>query len=365
MALTVSATNSEVPHTVNVIYNQMLLENARPLAPYFVGTKAGSMNKNGGSPVIEWRRFNTSADNASGIAPTVSALAELQGEAAYMQARSASTVHQTFVTATMSKYGQFFVLNEEVDVYSPNGTMAGITRTLSISAGRSLNQLQRDIVEENSTQVLAGGVASDGVVVSAVTVGDLNGVINTLARNSAMPFTPMTPGSPNTGTTPIMPGFWAICHPDVAYDVSNLTGFSDVSNYSSQTQTVPGEFGVYTGAGYACRFIQTPDASIDADAGGTKGSTGLRGTSDVDLYTISIYGQDAIGSVGLGTSHGDGIYRPGEDMPNIEMIAKSRGSGGTSDPFNEIMTIAWKSFHAGAVLNSNWSRAIRVGATAL
>ena len=195
MALTVSATDTEVQKPVNVIYQQMLLRNARPLAPYYLGTSPGELVEHGGSATMKWRRYNTSADNASGIAPTVTALSELTGNASYMQGRDADTAHFTDVTAAVSKYGQFFILNEEVDVFLPNGTMAGITRTLSISAGRSLNQLQRNVGEDNATLVYAGNVASDGLVASAITANSLKQVLNTLTKNSGMPFSPMSTGS--------------------------------------------------------------------------------------------------------------------------------------------------------------------------
>lgn len=367
MALTVSATDTEVQKPVNVIYQQMLLENARPLAPYFVGTTPGQIQQNGGSATIKWRRYNTSADHASGIAPTTSALSELTGEASYMQGRSSSTVHFSDVTAAVSKYGQFYILNEEVDVFLPNGTMAGITRTLAISAGRSLNQLQRNVAEDNLTIVQAGGAASDGANSSKITLAAIASVVNTLARNSAMPFAPMATGSQNIGTVPLLQAFWGINHPDVAYDVTQLgSSFTSVEKYAGQVQTLPGEYGAVSVGGYAVRFVQTPDASIDVDSGATVGSSGLRANSEnVDLYTTVIYGQDCLGSVGLGTSFADGIYRAGDDVAPIQMIAKGRGSGGTSDPFDEISTLAWKSWHAGAELNSNWGRAIRSGATSL
>jgi N4-gp56 family major capsid protein len=147
--------------------------------------------------------------------------------------------------------------------------------------------------------------------------------------------------------------------------VSGLTGFKSVETYAGQTATVQGEFGYYARAGRGCRFVMSEDASIDANAGAT-GGTDMRGTAtDTDIYTICIYGQDAFGSVGLGERHTDGIYRAGDNTGGWEMIFKDRGSGGTSDPFNEISTLAWKAFFAGAVLNSSFSRALRIGATNL
>ncbi|MFQ5493650.1 MAG: N4-gp56 family major capsid protein [Candidatus Dojkabacteria bacterium] len=368
MATTVSATDTEITAPVNNFYNRLLLQNARPLAPYFIGTTPGELSENAGTKVIKWRRFDTSADHASGIAPTTTALSEITTTASYMQGRSSDTVHISDVTATVAKYGQFYILNEEVDVHMPNNTMAGITRSLGISAGRSLNQLQRNQVEDNSTIIYAGNVASDGLVASAITVNTIAQAINVLTKNSGMPFTPMSTGSTGIGTNPILPGFWGITNPDVAYDIANLSGFKSVETYAGQVDTVPGEFGTLATAGFTVRFIQTPEASIDTESGAAVGSTGLNGTTNIDLYTTVIYGQDAIGSVGLGRRHTDGIYRGGDDQAAIELIAKGRGTSrpsGTSDPYDEIMTLAWKAFHSSAILNSNWTRGIRSGATNL
>ena len=368
MALTVSATDTEVQKPVNVAYQELLLRNARPLAPYFVGTTPGVLDKNAGTATIKWRRYNTSADNASGVAPTVTALSELTGNAAYMQGRDSDTVHFSDVTATVSKYGQFFILNEEVDVLLPNGTTAGIVRTLAISAGRSLNYLQRNIVEDNATLIYANG-ASDGAVNTVIDVADIHSAVNTLARNSGMQFMPMSTGSVNIGTSPLLPAFWGITHPDVAYDIAQMTGFKSVETYAGQVDVAPGEFGAYGGAGYVVRFIQTPDASIDTGSGGSSSGTSVRNTSaNSDLYTTVIYGQDALGSVGLGMSNGDGIYRAGDPREVIQMIAKGRGTArpsSTDDPFDEITTLAWKAWHSGAVLNANWVRGVRSAATSL
>jgi len=59
------------------------------------------------------------------------------------------------------------------------------------------------------------------------------------------------------------------------------------------------------------------------------------------------------------------VYRAGDNTGVWEMIYHKRGTGGSSDPFDEISTMAWKAFFAGAALNANWSRAIRVAATNL
>jgi N4-gp56 family major capsid protein len=372
MALTISATDTEVVKPVNVAYEQRLLRNARPLCPHFLGSDPGRLNKNAGTATIKWRRYNAEDDDASGIDLSVTALAELTGDAIYGMGRTPDVVHFTDYTAPVSKYGQFYILNEEVDVFLPNGTFNGIVDTLAIACGRSMNALQRDVVEDGSTLIYAGGVASDGLVAASLGVAELDQAINTLVKKSAMSFTPMSGGSPNTGTTPILPGLWAITHPDVAYDIAKLTsGFQGVQNYASQTETIPGEIGIYQGAGQAVRVVQTPESSITLNAGITVGTSVDLNTSatKANLYTTVIFGQNAHGSVGLGESFSDGIYRAGDERGVMNLIVKgvanpSRASG-TDDPFDEITTVAYKFWHGGKVTNANWIRGIRSGATNL
>lgn len=359
MAQTITATDTELQKPVNVIFEQTFLRRAQQVCPYFAGTMPGEITKQSGTSTIKWRRIEQET-------PTTTALSELTTTSTYMQGRDADTPTFTDVTATVGKYGQFYIVNEEVDLYNPNGTTDELVEILGESAGRSLNQLQRDIAEDNSTQRYAANVASAGAVHAIVTTGILDRVVNELSRNSARTFYPMTTGSQNIGTAPILPSYWAICHPDVAVDVAGLTGFKSVETYAGQTATVTGEFGYYGKAGRGLRFVQSEDASIDLGGGAPLSAADFRTTSsDTDVYTIVVYGQDAYGSVGLGKRHTDGVYRAGENKGSFEMIFHERGSSGASDPFNEISTLAWKAFWAGAVLNSNFSRAIRVAATNL
>lgn len=365
MAQTISATDAELQKPLNAVLDQTFLRNAKARCPYFVGTAPGSIVTQGGSATIKWRRINTAADpGGTGPGPSTTALSELTTTASFMMGRDSVTAAFTDVTATVAKYGQFYILNEEVDLFTGWSQQNDkLMETLGIVAGRSLNQLQRDVGEDNATAVFANGVASDGAVVTAVSRGDLDGVIITLNTNSALTFTPMTTGSQNIGTSPILPAYWAICHPHVAYDISNITGFKSVETYAGQVQTMPMEFGFYGRAGQAVRFLQTEDASINSGSGGTTGTTGLRGATNLDIYTILIYGMDAIGSVGLGQQQTVNAFMAGDEQAVIQMIVHEKGSSGVADPFNEVMTMAYKFWHAGAVLNANWARALQVAAT--
>lgn len=360
MALTITATDTELQKPVNVVFEQTFLRRAQQVCPYFAGTKAGTLNRQAGTSTIKWRRIEQET-------PSTTALSELTGTASYMQGRDADTPTFTDVIATVAKYGQFYIVNEEVDLYNPNGTTDELVAVLGESAGRSLNMLMRDVMEDNATARFANNVASAAAVKAVVTVGALDRIINELTRNSARTFFPMTTGSQNIGTSAILPSYWAMTHPDVAYDIAKMTGFVGVQNYAGQTATVVGEYGYYASAGRGVRFVMSEDASSTNGAGAIISAADLRSTTSgkADLYYTVVYGEDAFGSVGLGKQQTDGIYRAGENKGSFEMIFHPRGSGGTSDPFNEISTLAWKAFFAGAVLNANWSRVLVSGATNL
>lgn len=359
MAQTITATDVELQKPVNVSFQQTFLRRAQQVCPYFTGTTPGTLSRQVGTSTIKWRRIEQET-------PSTDALTELTGTASYMQGRDADTPTFTDVLATVSKYGQFYIVNEEVDLYNPNPTTSELVAVLGESAGRSLNMLMRDIAEDDTTQRYAENSSVVTAVHTIITANDLNRAINELTRNSARVFGPMTNGSTNIGTAPILPSYWAFTHPDVAVDIANITGFKSVETYAGQVATLVGEFGYYPLAGRGVRFVMSEDASIDPNAGADTSGEDVRSTSaQADIYSTVIVGQDALGSVGLGMRHTDGTYRAGENTGSFEMIFHARGSGGTSDPFNEISTLAWKAFFAGAVLNDNWARSIRTGATNL
>jgi N4-gp56 family major capsid protein len=360
MAATITDDATILTKPVNAVFQQTFLRRAQQTCPYFTGTQPGTLTKQAGTSTIKWRRIEQ-------LAPSTSALAELTGAATFMMGRSSVTPTFTDVIATVSKYGQFYIINEEVDLYNPNGTANELVGTLGESAGRSLNQLMRNIAEGSTTQRYANNVASLAAVHAKVATNDLARAVNELSNNSARTFTALTAGSTNIGTSPILASYWAFCHPDVAYDVTTLTGFSGIEKYNSQVQTAPGEFGYMPGAGRGIRFIQSEDASKTANAGAALSGADLNSTggTKADTYAIVILGQDALGSVGLGMRHTDGTYMAGDNTGGWDLINHPRGSGGIADPFNEIATIAYKLFFTGAVLNANWARSINVAATNL
>lgn len=340
---------------INAAFQTNFLMRAKSLCPYFIGSKPGIINRHSGTFTISWRRI----ENAT---PTTSALTELNGNVA-APTRDSIVTSTTNVQATLSKYGQFMVVNEEANLLNFNGQTQELVDVLATSGGRSLNMLQRNELEDNATAIYAAGATAATGVTNKLSRDDIRNAVNVLNRNVAKPFTPMTTGSQNVGTSPMRPSFWGITHPDVEEDIRDMSGFIAAESYAGQTQLATGEFGAVAGV----RFIVSSDATVDAEGGGTSTGTGLRtsGNSKVDIYPTVILGMEAHGSVSLDTAHVQEVYRAGDPLPGMQLIRTEFGSGGSYDPFQELMTIAWKSWHAPKILNSAWVRTVYSGASLL
>lgn len=349
MALVQSNFISTVQAPVNFVLMETLLSAARKRLPYFNGTLAGTLEKNQGSASVKWRRIENLTAVTSALTETLES-----GTHAFGNGRTSVRPTITDVTVATAKYGNAISLTEEIDLFNVNSKSAALMDTLGANAGESLNTLMRDVFNGTSVVVRhGGGTPSVSSVATAMTVNDIKFSVNRLQRNSAMKFTPAAFGSTNVGTQPIRQSFYGICHVDVEEDVRGLSGFIPVEQYGGYTETEPGEFGAVGGV----RWCSTEIAPIESDGSIVSivvGSYQESSATSHHVYSSFIYGREAIGSIGLGENHAKEIYQMYDRVPAVELISHKPGSSGVADPFNEMGSIAWKSWFAAKRLNENW-----------
>lgn len=343
VAITTLATHVTAP--VNFVLMRGLLTQARKVLPYFNGTLPGNLEKNGGSLSVKWRRFDD-------LSPATTALTALSGNAAFGMGRTAVTPTITDITVAIAKYGNYINYNEELDLINVNSRAAQLMDVLGRNVGESLNVLARDVFDGTTSVRIGSGAANNTALTSNITLIDIQNVVNNLNRNSAMKFFSMGTGSQNVATSTVRASYYGICHSDVEEDIRGLTGFVGVEQYGGYIGDVQvGEFGAVGGV----RFSSTPIAPIATGVATTTNTT-ARGASDIlnDVYKTFIYGKEAVGTVGLGENHTEQAYLMGDRIPAVILINHPIGSSGTADPFNELGSLAWKSWFAGAVLNPAW-----------
>jgi N4-gp56 family major capsid protein len=337
-----------------------LLSAARRKFPFYNGTLPGELMKNGSTSSVKWERLEN-------LAAATTTLSEITGGTSAFFGRSTALNTVSTVTAAIAKKGNAVLLSEEIDLMQMNLRNMRFMDNLGENAGYSLNLLM-EAIYNGFTQVryangAVGGGTADTNVTSSISVGDIKYAVNLLNRNSAITFTTPGYGSTNIGTNPTRMAYYGIAHSDVEEDIRALAGFQDVVTYGGYTETMPFEFGAVAGV----RFCTTEIIPVSTGAGTTT-SSGLRGATSVlnDVYSTYIYGKEAVGSVSLGTQFNTNTttgYDPAKPTA-VELIYKPVGTVGT-DLFNEVASIAWKAWFAGAVLNSNWGVKVRSGASKL
>src|SRR4029078_13355425 len=143
-----------------------------------MGTDPATLQKAAGTATALWRRIEH-------LTPSTSTLSELTGET--YPTRTGGTPTVTDVQKAVSKYGTHILLNEEADVFNFNGTSAELLDVLADNAGRVVNMVVRNEMEDNSTIFYAGPSTttgtSDGNTGGVANSGILNYAINTLQRN--------------------------------------------------------------------------------------------------------------------------------------------------------------------------------------
>jgi N4-gp56 family major capsid protein len=174
----------------------------------------------------------------------------------------------------------------------------------------------------------------------------------------------MATGSPNINTATVRSSYYGICHPDVEEDIRGISGFVGVEQYGGYTDTMPFEFGSVNGV----RWCASEVTYISLN-GATSAAAGFRptGAAPNDLYSSFIYGQEAVGTVGLGENHAEETYQMYDPSrpPAVELIYHAPGTSGVYDLYNEVGSISWKSWFAGKILNANWIVCVRTLATKL
>jgi N4-gp56 family major capsid protein len=243
------------------------------------------------------------------------------------------------LAATLQQYGDFVESTDFVMDTQPDPVTTEAVSLLGQQMGETFDQLYRDVYADATNIVYANGSATNQVT-QIVDKDDLDRAYRLLRNNKAKPFTPMILAGQNVGTAPIMPAYWALVDEDVAFDLRHLEGFVIPSEYAKQTGVLMGEIGADKNG---IRFLASPNGYVLAGASGvTAAGTDVKNTGGfVDVYSIFIVGQDAVGGINLAQRNGG-------------VIRKGLGSAGTADPLDMRATVGWKKWDTRLILNPNF-----------
>lgn len=322
MALT---TTSTISSGVQEYYDKLFLAVATPLLTHSLWAQQRSMKSASGN-TIRFRRYGQ-LSNASQLTEGVTP--------------AGKQLSATDLTATVAQYGDYVTLTDEVMVLQPDPNIQDAVEVLAKQEHKTTDELMRDIMLACNSVYYANDVATQSDIVARFAAADVKKIIRSMKGLDAVLITEMITASTGIGTTPLAPAFVGVTHSDAEGDISDIDGFVPVANYASQKTVMDGEIGQYGNL----RIICTSVGDVDEDSGGALGSTGNESTtgSNCDVYKMVIVSEESYADVAL-DKHGTTVI----------IKAPEKKNSNTGDPLNQRVTVGWKRWWCGKVLNDNW-----------
>jgi len=297
---------------MKTFYDTTLLRNAQPNLVFQQFGQKQPLPKNNGK-VVEWRKF-------SDLAKATTELTE--GVTPDGHKFTVSTV-----TATVKQYGDYTIVTDVLELTTIDPFISEATKKHAENAARTIDTITRNVLLGTTNRVFAS--KSNGTAVSARTSLDLTCAI-TIKNVAKVAAILKQKNAPTFNGDYIM-----AVHPDIEYDLITQDGWLGVEKYTdaNATKIYNGEIGKL----YGVRFVRSTEAPIYAPADRTGGNA-----SKIAVYACLAFGKDAYGVVDL---EGGGL----------EMIIKSKDSGGTENALNQRGSVGWKvTGYATAILNSDY-----------
>jgi N4-gp56 family major capsid protein len=317
-----TTTLSQVAPGVQAFYDRNLLERAQPAEVHGrFGQKRPIAQRNGNQ--IKFRRYSqlavASTPLTEGVTPSGSSLAV------------------TDLTATLAQYGDFITLSDMVSLTNQDAVVTEATDVLGDQAGTTIDQARRDVLVAGTNVAYANGLGSRVAVNTKFIAADLDKVIRFLKVQNAKFIKNAIMPSDKVGTGSVRKAFIGLVHPDVEFDLENITGYRSVSDYGSQEGVIEDEIGSYKNI----RFVSSTNCKIFA-GGGAAGTTVFKNNgANFDVYASLFFADNSYGVCPLS----------GQAM---NTYVKALGSAGSADPLEQRSTVGWKATTTTKILNDSW-----------
>ena len=285
--------------------------------------------------LVKWRRIRPFPVNTTALQEGVTP--------------AATNIEFDRVTAQIYQYGARYAYTDVADDLLDLAFLNPTIEEAAKQAALTKELLLWNTLKSGGTEFYTNGSANTDVN-TPLDADAIRAVVQHLDRNIATKISKMIKAGPNFSTEPIRPGYIAVGHSDLQRDLEEMDGYVPVENYASYQPVSEYE----VGSAYGVRFILTPHLTADAGGGHATVANGMRATGGaVDLYTLIIFGAESYGSVAF---KGMNAVRVEGRKPKMLTPGDALGQRGE---------IAWKFYHANAILNDNWIANVKTAVTSL
>ena len=302
-------TASALSAKMAVYYDRMMLDRLREENIFHQLGESKRLPANSGKIVQWFRRTDSAADTGTlseGTTP------------------SPINLSATSISAQLAQYGNWTQTSDLIQMTSIDDEIENAVDVLSFKAVRSLDALDRTILDAGTTVKYGGSKTA----LSATAAGDVlngaevrKGVLQLKGQNAR----------------PYEGGYFVwVIHPQNSYDLQSDTasgGWVNANTYVDTTGLKNGEVGRFGGA----RFIET--TNVASTTSGTSGSA--------NVYSTHLLAKGAFGVVDF-----DG---------GIHTYVKKPNESDTSNPLNLYATVGYKMTYTNKMLDENRQVTYKVG----
>lgn len=305
-------------------YDRRMLYRAQKVQCLYPFAYLDAIPMHGGNQV-SWRRLEAFALATTpindGVAPTQTGMSV------------------TEVTATVSQYGNYAQISDQLYYMGIDDLLAEGTLAMGQNAGESVDSIIATALGNGTNVIYATGSSKGAIAASnPLTAALIRTGNETLESANALKFD----GEEQDKYLGIG-GFVMFVHPHQVYDIYNDSEIKNALQYSAMTNTNDSK--IWTGhiaSFYGTEIFKSTLVPV---------YTG-QGSGGANVYGAIMIAKEAFACLDVA---GTGKYQL-EDQPF--------GSGGaTSDPLSQIASIGWKAFQAPTILNQNFMTVIMTGAT--
>lgn len=245
----------------------------------------------------------------------------------------------TEVTATVSQYGNFATITDQLYTMGIDDLLAEGSLAMGQNGGESVDSIISTALG-NSTNVIYATGSSKGAIAASnpLTAALIRTGNETLEVASALKF-----GGDAEDDALGVGGFVIFVHPHQVYDLYNDTEIKNALQYSAMTNSNDSKF--WTGhiaSFYGTEIFKSTLCPVFLGAG----------SGGANVYGAILIAKEAFACLDV-AGHG-----------KFQLVDQPFGSGGaTGDPLMQVASLGWKAYQAPTILNQNFMTVIMTGAT--
>lgn len=267
------------------------------------------------SPTVRYRRHNRMGVNKVSLSPDGTSIPP-------------AIYSAVDIDATISWYGQWIGINEQVQATSQDPVLNGAAENLAVNMRDTEDELIRDMLASTATYLncLSGDGADKP---TAISKKDIDKATQSLVSSNAFTTLKYMEGQNKIGTTPIPNAFFALTHTDLISDLEVVEGFTPTHKYPNPANALSAEWG----AAGRLRFLVSTAGSV-LPAASRLGN---------NVYNIFCVGMESYAVIQLDGNSAEFIYH---DKTH-------------SDALEQNATAAFKMAFCPKILNDEWIIALR------